>query len=78
MSHAGHNQIKARIPHRYPLLLVDRITGQEEGKRATGIKNVSIGEPYMTGHFPGYPVMPGVLIVEALCSAEIMFAFSGQ
>lgn len=59
-------QIEERIPHRYPFLLVDRIVELDVGKRAVGIKNVTINEPYFTGHFPDYPVMPGVLIVEAL------------
>lgn len=60
------DQIQQILPHRYPFLLVDRITEVEEGKRAVGIKNVTINEPFFTGHFPGYPVMPGVLIIEAM------------
>ncbi len=59
-------EIKDVIPHRYPFLLVDKVLEKEEGKRVVGIKNVSANEPFFSGHFPDYPVMPGVLIVEAL------------
>jgi 3-hydroxyacyl-[acyl-carrier-protein] dehydratase len=59
-------QIQEIIPHRYPFLLVDRIVELEPAKRAVGIKNVTINEPFFQGHFPEYPVMPGVLIIEAL------------
>ena len=54
------------IPHRYPFLLVDRIIEMEQHKRIVGLKNVSINEPYFQGHFPGHPIMPGVLIIEAM------------
>ena len=59
-------EIQEIIPHRYPFLMVDRIIELEEGKRAIGIKNVSSNEPFFQGHFPGNPIMPGVLIMEAL------------
>lgn len=59
-------EIKEIIPHRYPFLLVDKILDVEEGKSATGIKNVTANEEFFNGHFPDYPVMPGVLIIEAL------------
>lgn len=59
-------EIQNIIPHRYPFLLVDKILEIEEGKRAVGIKNVTINEPFFQGHFPGNPIMPGVLVVEAM------------
>lgn len=65
----GVEQIAAMLPHRYPFLLLDRVTAFEHGKRVTAIKNVSINEPFFQGHFPGHPVMPGVLIIEAMAQA---------
>ncbi|HEY0996062.1 MAG TPA: bifunctional UDP-3-O-[3-hydroxymyristoyl] N-acetylglucosamine deacetylase/3-hydroxyacyl-ACP dehydratase [Gemmatimonadaceae bacterium] len=62
----GIEDIMRILPHRYPFLLVDRILEQEAGKRVVGIKNVTINEPFFQGHFPGHPVMPGVLIIEAM------------
>lgn len=63
------NQIMAIIPHRYPILMVDRIVEMEPGKRVVGIKNVSANEPVFQGHYPGNPIFPGVLIVEAMAQA---------
>ena len=59
-------QILEYLPHRYPMLLVDRIVEFESGKRIVGVKNVTINEPFFQGHYPGHPIMPGVLIVEAM------------
>ena len=60
------NQILSILPHRYPFLLVDRVTQMDVGKQIVGIKNVTINEPHFVGHFPSKPVMPGVLIIEAM------------
>jgi 3-hydroxyacyl-[acyl-carrier-protein] dehydratase len=62
------------LPHRYPMLLVDRVLELEPGKRILAIKNVTVNEPFFTGHFPHYPVMPGVLVVEALAQASAILA----
>ncbi|MGE7918986.1 3-hydroxyacyl-ACP dehydratase FabZ [Viridibacillus sp. NPDC093762] len=73
-------KIKEIIKHRYPFLLVDRVLELEEGKKAVAIKNVSVNEEFFNGHFPGYPIMPGVLIVEALAqvSAIVMLTKEGN
>jgi 3-hydroxyacyl-[acyl-carrier-protein] dehydratase len=63
------NQIQAILPHRYPFLLIDRVLEIERKKKIVAIKNVSINEPFFAGHFPGFPIMPGVLIVEAMAQA---------
>lgn len=62
------------LPHRPPFLLVDRVTELEQGKRIVAIKNVTMNEPFFPGHFPGHPVMPGVLIIEALAQAACILA----
>ncbi len=69
------NQIKEYLPHRYPLLLVDRVLDWEGGKRITAIKNVTINEEFFNGHFPHKPVMPGVLMIEALAQTAALLAF---
>lgn len=68
--------ILQQLPHRYPFLLVDRVLECEPGKRLTAIKNVTINEPFFPGHFPHRPVMPGVLILEALAQATGLLAFA--
>ena len=69
-------EIKKILPHRYPFLLVDKIIEIEPGKRVVGIKNVTANEPFFQGHFPDYPVMPGVLIVEALAQVSAFLVMS--
>ena len=69
------HQILEHLPHRYPFLLIDRVTDCNPGKTLTGYKNVTFNEPYFTGHFPQRPVMPGVLILEALAQATGILAF---
>ena len=67
-------KIQSLLPHRYPFLLVDRVIDSEPGKRLVAIKNVTINEPFFPGHFPGKPVMPGVLLIEAMAQATGLLA----
>jgi 3-hydroxyacyl-[acyl-carrier-protein] dehydratase len=69
------HEILDHLPHRYPFILVDRVVSMELGKEITAIKNVTINEPYFPGHFSYHPVMPGVLIVEALAQAAALLSF---
>jgi 3-hydroxyacyl-[acyl-carrier-protein] dehydratase len=71
-------KIMDMIPHRYPILLVDRVISMEEGKSIEAIKCVSINEPFFLGHFPGLPIMPGVLIVEAMAQAGGLLALASE
>jgi len=68
--------IMKKLPHRYPFLLVDKIIAMEPNVSITGIKNVTINEPFFQGHFPGQPIMPGVLIIEAMAQVGGVLAFS--
>jgi len=68
-------EIREYLPHRYPFLLVDRVIDLELGKTITAIKNVTINEPFFDGHFPGLPIMPGVLIIEAMAQAAGILGF---
>ncbi|MCW5652797.1 3-hydroxyacyl-ACP dehydratase FabZ [Hydrogenophaga sp.] len=69
------HQILKQLPHRYPILLVDRVLELDKGKRIQALKNVTINEPFFTGHFPHRPVMPGVLMLEAMAQAAALLAF---
>ncbi len=68
-------EIQKTLPHRYPFLLIDRVIELEAGRKLVGYKNVTINEPFFNGHFPGHPVMPGVLILEALAQAAALLAY---
>ena len=69
MAEMGIDEILSHLPHRYPMLMIDRVLVREPGKRIVAIKNVSANEPHFQGHFPGRPIMPGVLILEAMAQA---------
>lgn len=69
------HEILKHLPHRYPFVLIDRVISMELGKEITALKNVSVNEPYFPGHFPYHPVMPGVLIVEAMAQAAAILSF---
>ncbi|MAS00026.1 MAG: 3-hydroxyacyl-[acyl-carrier-protein] dehydratase FabZ [Nitrosomonadales bacterium] len=69
------HEILEHLPHRYPFILVDKVISIELGKEITAIKNVTVNEPYFPGHFPYHPVMPGVLIIEALAQAAALLSF---
>jgi 3-hydroxyacyl-[acyl-carrier-protein] dehydratase len=71
-------QIQQLLPHRHPFLLVDRVVELEKGKRIVAIKCVTVNEPFFPGHFPGMPVMPGVLIIEALAQTAAILALAGM
>lgn len=75
MNSLNINQIKEYLPHRYPLLLVDRVLDWESGKKITAIKNVTVNEEFFNGHFPHKPVMPGVLMIEALAQTAALLSF---
>lgn len=73
-----HMEIQALLPHRYPFLLIDRVTELVPGERLVGYKNVTVNEPFFGGHFPGHPVMPGVLVLEALAQAAALLAYKSM
>ena len=78
MSNYDIDRVLARLPHRYPFLLVDRVLECEPGERLLALKNITINEPFFQGHFPGRPVMPGVLVIEALAQATCLLALETE
>ena len=78
MAEMDIQEVLKLLPHRYPILLIDRVKECEPGKRVVAIKNVSVNEPHFQGHFPGRPIMPGVLILEAMAQAAGLLVFSAD
>jgi 3-hydroxyacyl-[acyl-carrier-protein] dehydratase len=78
MSAMDIHEILKKLPHRYPILLVDRVLEVDGGKRIKALKNVTINEPYFVGHFPHRPVMPGVLMLEAMAQTAALLAFANE
>ena len=78
MSEMNIHEVLKHLPHRYPFLLIDRVTHCEPGERLTAVKNVTVNEPFFPGHFPSHPVFPGVLILEAMAQATGLLAFRTQ
>ena len=78
MTNMEIREVLEYLPHRYPFLLIDRVLLCEPGKRVVALKNVTINEPFFQGHFPYYPVMPGVLIVEAMAQAAAILTFHSE
>jgi 3-hydroxyacyl-[acyl-carrier-protein] dehydratase len=78
MPEMNNNEVINFLPHRYPFLLIDKVLNFEIGKKLTAVKNVSFNEPQFTGHFPDQPIMPGVLIIEALAQATGILAFKSE
>ena len=76
MAEMDIQEIMRLLPHRYPILLIDRIKECDPGKRVVAVKNVTVNEPHFQGHFPGRPIMPGVLILEAMAKADGVLVFS--
>lgn len=70
------HEVLQRLPHRYPFLLIDRVLSSEPGKSIVALKNVTINEPFFPGHYPHHPVMPGVLVIEAMAQAAALLSFS--
>jgi len=75
VNHMDIHRVLEYLPHRYPFLMIDRVLSCEPGKNVVALKNVSINEPYFVGHFPRHPVMPGVLIIEAIAQAAAILTF---
>ena len=75
MNSMNIQEVMKHLPHRYPFLLIDRVLSCEPGRTLVALKNVTINEPFFVGHFPRYPVMPGVMIVEALAQASALLSF---